>query len=71
MIKKILIKMIDIWHSHISAYLWRSRCIYTPTCSQYAKEALEKYGIIKGGMLSIWRFLRCNPFSHGGYDPVP
>lgn len=49
----------------------RQTCIYTPTCSLYAIEAIEKYGIIKGGFLAIWRILRCNPFSKGGYDPVP
>jgi len=46
-------------------------CRYTPTCSTYALEALEKHGAWKGGLLSIWRVLRCNPFSRGGYDPVP
>ena len=46
-------------------------CIYTPTCSQYAIEALEKHGVIKGSLLTIWRILRCNPFAKGGYDPVP
>ena len=46
-------------------------CKYFPTCSQYAIEALEKYGEIKGGLLAVWRILRCNPFSKGGYDPVP
>lgn len=46
-------------------------CRYTPTCSTYALEALEKHGAWKGGLISIWRVLRCNPFSRGGYDPVP
>ena len=46
-------------------------CKYYPTCSQYALEAIEKYGALKGGVLAIWRVLRCNPFSKGGYDPVP
>ncbi len=49
----------------------RCTCIYTPTCSQYAIEALEKHGAIKGSLLTIWRILRCNPFAKGGYDPVP
>ena len=44
---------------------------YIPTCSQYGLEAIEKYGALKGGLLAVWRILRCNPFSHGGYDPVP
>jgi hypothetical protein len=46
-------------------------CIYTPTCSAYAIEAFEKHGVIKGGILTVWRIIRCNPFSKGGYDPVP
>lgn len=47
-------------------------CIFQPTCSQYAKEALVKHGVVKGILLSAWRILRCNPFNrHGGYDPVP
>jgi putative membrane protein insertion efficiency factor len=46
-------------------------CKYDPTCSQYAVEAIERFGSIKGLGLTIWRILRCNPFSHGGYDPVP
>ena len=45
-------------------------CRFYPTCSQYAYEAIAKYGIIKGSRLAIWRILRCNPFCHGGYDPV-
>lgn len=46
-------------------------CRFTPTCSQYALEALEKYGALKGGWLALRRFLRCHPFHKGGYDPVP
>ncbi len=48
-----------------------STCKYIPTCSQYGIEAIEKYGAIKGLGLTIWRVLRCNPFSKGGFDPVP
>lgn len=47
------------------------QCIYTPTCSQYAIEAINKYGVIKGGYLAIKRILRCHPWHEGGYDPVP
>ena len=50
--------------------MYPPRCKYIPTCSQYAVEAIEKYGVIKGGLMSIWRILRCNPFSKGGFDPV-
>ena len=48
-----------------------NHCRFTPTCSEYALEAIEKYGPFKGTFLSIKRILRCNPFSKGGYDPVP
>ena len=46
-------------------------CKFTPTCSEYGIEAIEKFGALKGGLLTLWRILRCNPFSKGGYDPVP
>ena len=46
------------------------RCKYHPSCSHYAVEAVERYGILRGAILAAWRLLRCNPFSHGGYDPV-
>ena len=46
------------------------RCKYHPTCSAYAVQAIESYGILRGAVLAVWRLLRCNPFSHGGYDPV-
>ncbi len=46
------------------------RCRYEPTCSAYAVVALQEFGILRGLVLAVWRILRCNPFSHGGYDPV-
>jgi putative membrane protein insertion efficiency factor len=46
------------------------RCKYEPTCSRYAVQALSQYGILRGLTLAAWRLLRCNPWSHGGYDPV-
>jgi len=45
-------------------------CRFEPSCSEYAYQSLEKYGIVKGGFMSIWRIIRCNPFSKGGCDPV-
>jgi len=46
------------------------RCKYEPTCSRYAVDAIKEYGILRGLVLGVWRLLRCNPWSHGGYDPV-
>jgi putative membrane protein insertion efficiency factor len=46
------------------------RCKYHPTCSEYAVQAIGRYGILRGSVLAAWRLARCNPFSHGGYDPV-
>lgn len=45
-------------------------CRYVPTCSEYAIEAVERYGALRGGFMAFWRLLRCHPFAHGGYDPV-
>lgn len=69
--KIILIKIIRFYQKYLSVLKGRATCIYTPTCSQYAIEAIEKHGVLKGGLLAAWRILRCNPFSKGGYDPVP
>ena len=68
--KKILIGMIKLYRKYLSP-LKSTKCPYYPTCTQYALEAIEKYGALKGSLLAVWRILRCNPFSHGGYDPVP
>ena len=48
-----------------------TKCPYIPSCSDYGLEAVEKYCALKGGLLAAWRILRCNPFSKGGYYPVP
>ena len=69
--KKCLIKMIRFYRKYISPLKKHGVCIYTPTCSQYAIEAIEKYGALKGSYLTTKRILRCNPFAKGGYDPVP
>lgn len=69
--KRILLACIRLYQKHISGMKGYSSCKYYPTCSAYALEAINKYGAWKGGILSLWRILRCNPFSKGGYDPVP
>ena len=68
--KNIIIALIKFYQKNISP-LKHTKCPYFPTCSQYGLEAVEKYGVIKGSLLALWRILRCNPFSKGGYDPVP
>jgi putative membrane protein insertion efficiency factor len=70
MARKILIQMIKFYQKYLSP-LKTTKCPYIPTCSNSGLQAIEKYGAFKGGLLTIWRILRCNPFSHGGYDPVP
>ncbi|OUP48806.1 membrane protein insertion efficiency factor YidD [Lachnoclostridium sp. An181] len=69
--KKLMITLIRFYQKYLSGLKRTSTCKYFPTCSQYAVEAIEKYGAVKGGLLAAWRILRCNPFSKGGYDPVP
>lgn len=68
--KKVLIGCIRFYRKYISPCK-SPCCIYIPTCSEYALEALEKYGAIKGSYLAVRRILRCHPFHKGGYDPVP
>ena len=70
--KKFLIFLINFYQRNISPWLESKniRCKYYPTCSEYAKQALEKYGVLKGCWLAVKRILKCNPFSKGGYDPL-
>ncbi len=69
--KRLLLAAIRFYQRGISPWLPR-RCRFTPTCSQYAAEAIGKYGAVKGGWLAFRRLLRCNPFYRGKYyDPVP
>ena len=70
MAKKLLIALIKFYRKYLSP-LKHTRCPYIPTCSEYGLEAVETYGALKGGLLALWRIIRCNPCSHGGYDPVP
>lgn len=62
--------MIGLYQKYISP-LKSTKCPYYPSCSAYAKEAFAGHGVVGGGILTCWRILRCNPFSKGGYDPVP
>lgn len=72
MIKKLLIGLIKVYKKTLSPYLaLYSKCRFTPTCSEYMMEAIDKHGVVKGVALGTWRLLRCNPWSKGGYDPVP
>ena len=67
--KKIFIYLIEKYQKYISP-LFGKKCKYYPSCSEYTKQAIEKYGAIKGCFIGLWRIIRCNPFSKGGYDPL-
>ena len=67
--KKLIISLIKFYRKHISPRR-PSSCRFTPTCSQYALDAIYKYGAFKGSMMAVYRILRCNPFCKGGYNPV-
>ena len=69
--KRILLALIRFYQKYISPMKRGGTCKYIPTCSEYAKQAIEKHGALKGTILAVWRILRCNPFSQGGIDPVP
>jgi len=75
--KKIVILLINIYqktlsfdHGLLKVFYPYGFCRFTPTCSQYGKEAVEKHGVIKGMVVTMWRIIRCNPWNKGGYDPV-
>ena len=70
-IKNGLISIIRFYQQYLSALKGGPTCRFVPTCSAYAIEAITNYGALNGGALALWRILRCNPFSKGGYDPVP
>ncbi|MGI8921487.1 MAG: membrane protein insertion efficiency factor YidD [Solirubrobacteraceae bacterium] len=67
--RRLVLVPVHVYRSAISPALAR-RCKYEPSCSAYAVEAVTRYGILRGLVLTTWRVLRCNPWSHGGYDPV-
>ena len=68
--KRLPLALIGAYRRFVSPSLPR-RCRYEPTCSAYASEAIRRFGALRGSLLAVWRLLRCNPFSHGGFDPVP
>jgi hypothetical protein len=67
--RAVVLAPVTVYQRLISPALPR-RCKYEPTCSRYAVQAVGEYGILRGLVLATWRLLRCNPWSHGGYDPV-
>ena len=67
--KKILLYLLKFYQKGISPYFGR-RCRFYPTCSEYSRQAITKYGAIKGSYLAIIRLLKCHPFHKGGYDPL-
>ena len=69
--KKLMLAMIRFYRRNLSRRKKKPSCRYIPTCSEYAQTAIERYGALKGGRMAAWRIVRCNPFSKGGYDPVP
>lgn len=76
--KKIILKLIEIYQKTLSrdtgwlSYIYSERtCRFHPTCSEYTYQAIDKFGIFKGGRLGFWRILRCHPWSKGGVDKIP
>jgi len=77
-LRQFILKLIKIYQKYFSPdrgplsllHPFPGACKFRPTCSEYAYQAIEKYGILKGGLKTIWRILRCHPFSQGGWDPI-
>ena len=69
MLKKFVLLLIHIYQ--IFSKYTPARCRFYPTCSEYTRQAIEKYGLVRGGWLGIKRICKCHPFNEGGYDPVP
>ena len=69
LVRALVLAPVRLYQRTISPLMPR-RCKYEPTCSAYASQSVERFGILKGVTLAGWRLLRCNPWSHGGYDPV-
>lgn len=71
MIGRAIIRLIRFYQRYLSGMKKTSTCRFSPTCSHYAVEAIQRHGALCGGALAIWRVLRCNPLVKPGYDPVP
>jgi putative membrane protein insertion efficiency factor len=69
--RKPLLWLIRGYQNTVSKAIPENTCRFYPTCSHYGYEAIEKYGVLKGGGMAIWRVMRCNPWNKGGIDPVP
>ena len=67
--KLAVLKLLETYKWAISPML-PPACRYVPTCSEYAMESVERFGVLRGGVMALFRLLRCHPFAHGGYDPV-
>jgi len=68
--KPVFLFLIKVYQHTLSRTLPQNTCRFYPSCSHYGYEAIEKYGVIKGGAMATWRIMRCNPWNAGGYDPV-
>ncbi|MFC4455853.1 membrane protein insertion efficiency factor YidD [Deinococcus sonorensis] len=68
---RMLVQAVRGYQRQLSPLKPAPTCRFTPTCSQYAVEAIERHGAVRGGLLAAWRVARCNPLNPGGYDPVP
>jgi putative membrane protein insertion efficiency factor len=66
---RLAIALVHVYRWALGPFLG-GRCKYHPSCSQYAIDALRRFGLVRGSVLAAWRLLRCNPWSHGGFDPV-
>jgi putative membrane protein insertion efficiency factor len=69
-VTRLLVWLLHVYQATLSPFFGR-QCRFLPSCSNYAIEALREHGPLRGALMAAWRVLRCNPFSRGGYDPVP
>ncbi len=66
-----LLALFRLYQATFAKSMPPNTCRFYPSCSHYGYQAVYKYGVIKGGIMAVWRLLRCNPFNQGGFDPVP